>query len=117
MFYRTIRETLRCVELGLIRPLLKLMGVTTWTVRFNDINERNETQYLNNMNLKAQIITQFQNAGIDVDLGEDGELVLPRSAEKVRQDFLKRSEESLEEVEPNEHLSTLTELYETSELS
>ena len=90
------------------------MGIRTWTIRFNDINERNETQYLNNMNLKAQIITQFQNAGIDVDLGEDGELVLPKSAEAVRQDFLRRSQESLEEGEPNEHLSTLTELYENS---
>ena len=69
------------------------------------------------MNLKAQIITQFQNSGIDVDLGEDGELVLPKSAEAVRQDFLRRSQESLEEEGPNEHLSTLTELYETSEQS
>ena len=117
IFDRTIRETQRCVELGLIKPLLKLMGIKTWTIRFNDINERNETQYLNNMNLKAQIITQFQNSGIDVDLGEDGELVLPKSAEAVRQDFLRRSQESLEEEEPNEHLSTLTELYETSEQS
>ena len=93
------------------------MGIRTWTIRFNDINERNETQYLNNMNLKAQIITQFQNSGIDVDLGEDGELVLPKSAEAVRQDFLRRSQESLEEEEPNKRLSTLTELYETSEQS
>ena len=52
-----------------------------------------------------------------MDLGEDGELVLPKSAEAVRQDFLRRSQESLEEEEPNEHLSTLTELYETSEQS
>jgi len=117
IFDRTIRETQRCVELGLIKPLLKLMGVTTWTIRFNDINERNETQYLNNMNLKAQIITQFQNSGIDVDLGEDGELVLPKSAEAVRQDFLRRSQESLEEEGPNKRLSTLTELYETSDQS
>ena len=117
IFDRTIRETQRCVELGLIKPLLKLMGVSTWTIRFNDINERNETQYLNNMNLKAQIITQFQNSGIDVDLGEDGELVLPKSAEAVRQDFLRRSQESLEEEEPNKRLSTLTELYETSDQS
>ena len=117
IFDRTIRETQRCVELGLIKPLLRLLGIKTWTIRFNDINERNETQYLNNMNLKAQIITQFQNSGIDVDLGEDGELVLPKSAEAVRQDFLRRSQESLEEEEPNEHLSTLTELYENSEQS
>ena len=72
------------------------MGTTTWTIRFNDINERNETQYPNNMDLKAQIITQFQNSGIDVDLGEDGELVLPKSAEAVRQDFLRRSQETLQ---------------------
>ena len=117
IFDRTIRETQRCVELGLIKPLLSLLGIRTWTVRFNDINERNETQYLNNMNLKAQIITQFQNSGIDVDLGEDGELVIPKSSEAVRQDFLKRSQESLEEEEPNEHHSTLTELYETLDQS
>jgi hypothetical protein len=117
IFDRTIRETQRCVELGLIKPLLNLLGIRTWEVRFNDINERNETQYLNNMNLKAQIITQFQNSGIDVDLGEDGELVIPKSSEAVRQDFLKRSQESLEEEEPNEHHSTLTELYETLDQS
>ena len=52
-----------------------------------------------------------------MDLGEDGELVLPKSSEAVRQDFLRRTQESLEEEEPNEHLSTLTELYETSEQS
>ncbi len=117
IFDRTIRETQRCIELGLIKPLLRLMGIKTWTVRFHDINERNETQYLNNMNLKAQIITQFQNSGIDVDLGEDGELVLPKSSEAVRQDFLRRTQESLEEEEPNEHHSTLTELYENLERS
>ena len=117
IFDRTIRETQRCVELGLIKPLLSLLGIRTWAVRFNDINERNETQYLNNMNLKAQIITQFQNSGIDVDLGEDGELVIPKSSEAVRQDFLKRSQESLEEEEPNEQHSTLTELYETLDQS
>ena len=69
------------------------------------------------MTRKAQIITQFQNTVTDVDLGEDGELVLPKSAEAVRQDFLRRSQESLEEEEPNKRLSTLTELYETSEQS
>ena len=101
----------------MIKPLLSLLGIRTWTVRFNDINERNETQYLNNMNLKAQINTQFQNSGIDVDLGEDGELVLPKSSEAVRQDFLRRTQESLEEEEPNERHSTLTELYENLDRS
>ena len=43
------------------------MEVDTWKIRFNDINERDETKYLNNMNLKAQIITQMQNVGVEMD--------------------------------------------------
>ena len=96
IFDRTIRETQQCVEMGFIKPLLKIMQVDTWKIRFNDINERDETKYLNNMNLKAQIITQMQNVGVEMDLDAEGNLVLPQAPEVVRQDFRKPLQESLE---------------------
>jgi len=96
IFDRTIRETQQCLEMGFLKPLLKLMEVDTWKIRFNDINERDETKYLNNMNLKAQILTQMQNVGVEMDLDSDGNLVLPQQAEVVRQDFRKPLQESQE---------------------
>ena len=102
IFDRTIRETQQCVEMGFLKPLLKLMQIDTWKIRFNDINERDETKYLNNMNLKAQIITQMQNVGVEMDLDSDGNLVLPQAPEVVRQDFRKPSQESLEAEEQEE---------------
>ena len=78
------------------------MQVDTWKIRFNDINERDETKYLNNMNLKAQIITQMQNVGVEMDLDSDGNLVLPQAPEVVRQDFRKPLQESLEAEEQEE---------------
>tara|TARA_R100000657_G_scaffold10723_1_gene7001 strand:- start:2797 stop:3306 length:510 start_codon:yes stop_codon:yes gene_type:complete len=102
IFDRTIRETQQCVEMGFLKPLLKLMQVDTWKIRFNDINERDETKYLNNMNLKAQIITQMQNVGVEMDLDSEGNLVLPQAPEVVRQDFRKPSQESLEAEEQEE---------------
>jgi hypothetical protein len=96
IFDRTIRETQQCVEMGFLKPLLKLMEVDTWKIRFNDINEKDETKYLNNMNLKAQILTQMQNVGVEMDLDGDGNLVLPQQSEVVRQDFRKPLQESLE---------------------
>jgi len=102
IFDRTIRETQQCVEMGFLKPLLKLMQIDTWKIRFNDINERDETKYLNNMNLKAQIITQMQNVGVEMDLDSEGNLVLPQAPEVVRQDFRKPSQESLEAEEQEE---------------
>jgi len=106
IFDRTIRETQQCVEMGFLKPLLKLMEVDTWRVRFNDINEKDETKYLNNMNLKAQILTQMQNVGVEMDLDGDGNLVLPQQSEVVRQDFRSPLQESLEAEEPKEPQAT-----------
>ena len=82
------------------------MEIDTWKIRFNDINERDETKYLNNMNLKAQIITQMQNVGVEMDLDSDGNLQLPQSPEVVRQDFRNSTQESQEAEELKEHLDT-----------
>ena len=117
IFDRTIRETQQCVEMGFLKPLLKLMGIDTWKIRFNDINEKDETKYLNNMNLKAQILTQMQNVGVEMDLDDDGNLVLPESPEVVRQDFLSSSQESLEAEEQSEPLDTWSQQHENSEES
>jgi hypothetical protein len=117
IFDRTIRETQQCVEMGFLKPLLKLMEVDTWKIRFNDINEKDETKYLNNMNLKAQILTQMQNVGVEMDLDGDGNLVLPQSPEVVRQDFLNSSQESLEAEEQKEHLDIWNQQLENSEES
>ena len=82
------------------------MEIDTWKIRFNDINERDETKYLNNMNLKAQILTQMQNVGVEMDLDGDGNLVLPQQSEVVRQDFRSLLQESLEAEEPKEPQAT-----------
>jgi hypothetical protein len=103
--------------MGFLKPLLKLMEVDTWKIRFNDINEKDETKYLNNMNLKAQILTQMQNVGVEMDLDGDGNLVLPQSPEVVRQDFLNSSQESLEAEEQKEHLDIWNQQLENSEES
>jgi len=117
IFDRTIRETQQCVEMGFMKPLLKLMEVDTWKIRFNDINEKDETKFLNNMNLKAQILTQMQNVGVEMDLDGEGNLVLPKSPEVVRQDFRNSSQESLEAEELKEHLDTWNQQLENSEES
>jgi len=117
IFDRTIRETQQCVEMGFLRPLLKLMEVDTWKIRFNDINEKDETKYLNNMNLKAQILTQMQNVGVEMDLDGEGNLVLPQQAEVVRQDFRSSSQESQEAEELKEHLDIWNQQLESSEES
>ena len=117
IFDRTIRETQQCVEMGFLKPLLKLMEVDTWKIRFNDINEKDETKYLNNMNLKAQILTQMQNVGVEMDLDGEGNLVLPQQAEVVRQDFRSSSQESQEAEELKEHLDIWNQQLENSEES
>ena len=106
IFDRTIRETQQCLEMGFLKPLLKLMEIDTWKIRFNDINERDETKYLNNMNLKAQILTQMQNVGVEMDLDDEGNLVLPQQPEVVRQDFRSPLQESLEAEEQKEPQGT-----------
>ena len=115
IFDRTIRETQRMVEEGFFKPLLKLLDINTWAIRFNDINERNETQRLNNLQVKANILTSLQSAGVEVDIDENGELVFPKTPEVVRQDFPSPSPESPEAEAPSVPADILNELPENSE--
>jgi len=77
IFDRTIRETQMCIEMGFIKPLMKLMGIETWKLRFEDINAKNEQTQLANMLQKANIITVLNKVGIKATLDKDGNLVLP----------------------------------------
>ena len=114
IFDRTIRETQRMIEEGFLKPLLKLLDISTWAVRFNDINERNETQRLNNLQVKANILTSLQSAGIEVDIDENGELVFPKTAEVVQQDFPSHFPVSPEAKAPSGPADILNELPENS---
>jgi len=77
LFDRTIRETQQCIEMGFIKPLMKLMGIKTWKLQFADINVKNEQQHLANMLQKANIITVLNKLGIKATLDKDGNLKLP----------------------------------------
>jgi hypothetical protein len=95
MMDRTIDETQRMIQEGLFEPLLKLLKITDYEVIFNDIDERNEQQYLSNMRTKAEIIAAFQGVGITLDLSEEGELIFPSND-------LESMPMSQEPVEPSE---------------
>ncbi len=77
IFDRTILETQNCIEMGFFKPLLKIMGIKTWRVKFGDINVKNEQQALANMLQKANIITVLNKLGIKATLDRDGNLKLP----------------------------------------
>jgi hypothetical protein len=77
LFDRTVLETQQCLEMGFLKPLMKLMGIQTWKVKFADINTKNEQQALANMLQKANIITVLNKVGIEATLDKDGNLVLP----------------------------------------
>ena len=77
LFDRTVLETQQCLEMGFLKPLMKLMGIKTWKVMFADINVKNEQQALANMLQKANIITVLNKVGIEATLDKDGNLVLP----------------------------------------
>ena len=77
IFDRTIRETQMCIEMGFFKPLLRIMGIQTWKIRFADINVKNEQTQLANMLQKANIITVLNKVGIKATLDKDGNLVLP----------------------------------------
>tara|TARA_R100000963_G_C4636773_1_gene100766 strand:+ start:35 stop:1432 length:1398 start_codon:yes stop_codon:yes gene_type:complete len=79
MMDRTIDETQRMLQEGLFRPLLDILQITDYEIIFNDIDERNEQQYLANMRSKADIIAAFQAVGITIDLSEEGELIFPNT--------------------------------------
>tara|TARA_R100001463_G_scaffold2715_1_gene11146 strand:- start:5521 stop:6918 length:1398 start_codon:yes stop_codon:yes gene_type:complete len=99
MMDRTIDETQRMIQEGLFEPLLKLLKITDYEVIFNDIDERNEQQYLANMRSKADIIAAFQAVGITLDLSEEGELLFPSNTENTLM--------SQEPVEPSEQADLL----------
>jgi len=77
IFDRTILETQKCIEMGFFKPLLKILGIETWKIRFADINVKNEQQQLANMLQKANIITVLNKVGIEATLDKDGNLKLP----------------------------------------
>ena len=77
LFDRTVLETQQCLEMGFLKPLMRLMGITTWKVKFADINTKNEQQALANMLQKANIITVLNKVGIEATLDKDGNLILP----------------------------------------
>tara|TARA_A100001201_G_scaffold319_2_gene795 strand:- start:647 stop:2047 length:1401 start_codon:yes stop_codon:yes gene_type:complete len=77
IFDRTILETQKCIEMGFFKPLLKILGIQTWKIRFADINVKNEQQQLANMLQKANIITVLNKVGIEATLDKDGNLKLP----------------------------------------
>ncbi len=77
IFDRTILETQKCIEMGFFKPLLKIMGIETWKIKFADINVKNEQQHLANMLQKANIITVLNKVGIEATLDKDGNLKLP----------------------------------------
>ena len=79
MMDRTIDETQRMLQEGFFGPLIDLLKITDYEVIFNDIDERNEQQYLSNMRSKADIIAAFQAVGITLDLSEEGELIFPQN--------------------------------------
>jgi len=83
LFDRTVLETQQCLEMGFLRPLMKLIGIETWKVKFADINVKNEQQALANMLQKANIITVLNKVGIKATLDKDGNLVLPEETTVV----------------------------------
>ena len=97
MMDRTIMETQECIELGFGNKLLQIMKITDYEFRFEEINEENEQIKLQNLSLKADIITKFQAVGIELDLDPDGEIILPEVIQSP-------SMESLEEAEPREQV-------------
>ena len=68
MMDRTIMETQECIELGFANKLLQIMKVTDYEFKFTEINEENEQLRLQNLSMKADIITKFQAVGIELDL-------------------------------------------------
>tara|TARA_R110000824_G_scaffold69993_1_gene180054 strand:- start:3257 stop:4567 length:1311 start_codon:yes stop_codon:yes gene_type:complete len=86
LFDRTIRETQQCIEMGFIKPLMKLMGIKTWKLQFADINVKNEQTQLANMLQKANILTVLNKLGIKATLDKDGNLKLPDETAVVMPD-------------------------------
>ena len=102
MMDRTIMETQAVIEEGFFKPLLKLMGVTDWEVKFNEINEDNEQMELSNLTQKIEIIRGFQELGITIDMDENGELILPDDGIKEELEREKPEQDEFQEEETQE---------------
>ena len=109
MMDRTIMETQAVIEEGFFKPLLKLMNVTDWELKFNPINEDNEQMELSNLTQKLEIIRGFQELGITIDMDENGELILPDDGikeelerEKPEQDEFQVEEEQEESTDTSQ---------------
>ena len=72
--------------MGFLRPLMRLMGIKTWKVKFGDINVKNEATSLANMLQKANILTVLNKLGIKATLDKDGNLKLPDETAVVMPD-------------------------------
>ena len=77
MMDKTIMETQECIILGFANKLLELMKITDYEFKFTPINDENEQIKLQNLSMKADIITKFQQVGIQLDLDPEGEIILP----------------------------------------
>jgi len=97
MMDKTILETQECITLGFANKLLDLMKITDYEFTFTELNDENEQVKLQNLSMKADIITKFQQIGIELDLDPDGEIILPEVIQSP-------STELLEEEEPREQV-------------
>ena len=97
MMDKTILETQECITLGFANKLLDLMKITDYEFKFAELNDENEQIKLQNLSMKADIITKFQQIGIELDLDPDGEIILPEVIQSP-------NTELLEEEEPREQV-------------
>tara|TARA_R110002020_G_scaffold61112_5_gene164799 strand:+ start:3033 stop:4502 length:1470 start_codon:yes stop_codon:yes gene_type:complete len=104
MMDRTIMETQAVLEEGFFRPLLKLMNITDWEVKFTPINEDNEQMELSNLTQKLEIIRGFQELGITIDMDENADLILPDDG--IKEELEREQNESRAEEEQNELMDT-----------
>jgi len=104
MMDRTIMETQAVLEEGFFKPLLKLMNVTDWEVKFTPINEENEQMELANLTQKLEIIRGFQELGITIDMDENADLILPD--EGIKEELEREQNESQAEEGQNESMDT-----------
>ena len=97
MMDKTILETQECITLGFANKLLDLMKITDYEFKFAELNDENEQIKLQNLSMKADIITKFQQIGIELDLDPDGEIIFPEVIQSP-------NTELLEEEEPREQV-------------
>ena len=87
------------------------MNVTDWEVKFTPINEDNEQMELANLTQKLEIIRGFQELGIDIDMDENAELILPDDGIKEE---LEREREEQNEFQEGEEQEESTDTFQLS---